>query len=142
MRGMVWVSWLEFIHLFVLYANYLESHTAQFRSSQPFEDPAIMSASFVAPNDRNFAYGPPPGLPVPQRISPTPAILQAQQNNMNTDGRNTFAQGEFFLSHFKGREVSVPSAVLSQCGISTTVNDPYRKFFSPPSVALNSSTKN
>ena len=42
------------------------------RSSQPFEDPAIMSASFGGLSPEHIftpmTHGPPPGLPAPQGI--------------------------------------------------------------------------
>lgn len=93
-----------------------------------------MSASFVAPSSEltytSMPYGPPPGLPVPQRLSPSPAMLNS---GISIDGRN-HSQGESFMSYIKGREVSVPSAVLSQCGISIIVNDPPRNLFPTPSI--------
>ncbi|KAF8797910.1 hypothetical protein BYT27DRAFT_7124516 [Phlegmacium glaucopus] len=51
------------------------------RSSRPFEDPAIMSASFGGPGPEHIftsmTYGPPPGLPAPQGI--------LSQQNLNGD---------------------------------------------------------
>ncbi|PPQ77531.1 hypothetical protein CVT25_011328 [Psilocybe cyanescens] len=69
----------------------------QFGSNhQAFEDPAIMSASFVPPaNDRLFtsvSYGPPPGLPVPPRLSPSPARLHQME------GRSTSTQASTAIS--------------------------------------------
>jgi CCR4-NOT transcription complex subunit 4 len=50
------------------------------RSSQPFEDPAIMSASFGALGPEHIftpmTHGPPPGLPAPQGI-----LSHSQQND-------------------------------------------------------------
>ena len=50
------------------------------RSSQPFEDPAIMSASFGGLGPEHIftpmTHGPPPGLPAPQGILP-----HSQQND-------------------------------------------------------------
>ncbi|CAA7267893.1 unnamed protein product [Cyclocybe aegerita] len=64
----------------------------QYMSSQPFEDPAIMSASFSAStNDQVFAsmaYGPPPGL---QRPTP-PSMMHTQVANVAVDGRSNSAQ--------------------------------------------------
>ena len=51
-----------------------------FSSSQPFEDPAIMSASFGGGPEHIFTpmtYGPPPGLPAPQ------GIVSHSQRNLN-----------------------------------------------------------
>lgn len=81
----------------------------------PFQDPAIMSAR-LATNTQDggsnqVSYGPPPGLSFPQ---PGMTVgLGVMSGNLDGNGS---AHGEynFFLS--KGREVSVPSAVLSQCG--------------------------
>lgn len=111
----------------------LDPQQMQFRSPQTFEDPAIMSASFAIPAiDSRYAYGPPPGLPVPPRLSPSPAVFQQM------DARSNSVQGEFLKLYLKGREASVPSAVLSQCGVSSTVNkNPPRKFLPPPSVRQN-----
>jgi CCR4-NOT transcription complex subunit 4 len=126
--------------LLLTYFSFAEPQQSQFPASQPFEDPAIMSASLAVPSsvDHGFpSYGPPPGLPVPQRLSPSPALPQAHQNGGMSDRRNNLTQGEFFVSCIKGREASVPSTVLSQCGTSIA-NDPSSKFFSPPSVLVNS----
>lgn len=99
-----------------------------------------MSASFAAPTSElaftSMAYGPPPGLPVPQRLSPSPAMLNG---GISMVSRNP-SQGESFMSYIKGREVSVPSAVLSQCGISTIVNDPPRNDFPTPSISVSTYT--
>jgi hypothetical protein len=63
------------------------------RSSQPFEDPAIMSASFGGEHIFTpMTHGPPPGLPAPHGIL-------SQQN----DG-----EGESFTPYSQGREVQVP----------------------------------
>ncbi|KAF9532302.1 hypothetical protein CPB83DRAFT_847618 [Crepidotus variabilis] len=61
------------------------------QQQQEYEDPAIMSASFpVSMSHHNFqpmAYGPPPGLPTPQR--PTPPPMMQTQGNLLVDGRLT-----------------------------------------------------
>ncbi|KDR81487.1 hypothetical protein GALMADRAFT_60383 [Galerina marginata CBS 339.88] len=116
-------------------------------TAQPFDDPAIMSASFVPAAERIFTsggYGPPPGLSLPQKLSRSPATVQTKQNGVVTDGQTNGAQGELLLSYLKGREASVPSAVLSQCGISTIANDSSCKLFHPPrfSRALHRTIKN
>jgi len=95
-----------------------------------------MSASFAAPTSIDIelpSYGPPPGLPVP-----SPGLLQVHQNGVTSDRRNNSTHGESFISCLEGREASVPSPVLSQCGTSTIVNDPSCKFFSPSSILVNS----
>lgn len=67
-------------------------------SSQPFEDPAIMSVSYSMPaNQESFApmaYGPPPGLSAPQRPVPPPVMRSNQGTGI--DSRNSGAQGEHF----------------------------------------------
>jgi CCR4-NOT transcription complex subunit 4 len=67
--------------------------------SQPFEDPAIMSLSYLAPANQEFfapmAYGPPPGLSAPQRAAPPP-MLQYNQGTA-TDIRNAGVRGEHLL---------------------------------------------
>ena len=60
-----------------------------------------------------MTYGPPPGLPAPQGIS-------HPRQNLNGDEPH---EGEQFIPYSQGREVSVPSTVLSQCGISTIAID-------------------
>lgn len=89
----------------------LQAQQGHFRQAQHFEDPAIMSASFATmPSEPAFqSYRPPPGLPVPQRLSPSPAMFHTHQNGI-INGRNDSAHGEFFISYLKGREASVPSA--------------------------------
>ncbi|KAF8201634.1 hypothetical protein BJ912DRAFT_945984 [Pholiota molesta] len=73
--------------------NLMDSQQNQFRPSQHFEDPAIMSASFAAPTSHHafasMAYGPPPGLPVPQRLSPSPAMVH---NGISMDDRISSTQ--------------------------------------------------
>lgn len=58
------------------------------------------------PDYNPIAYGPPPGLPFPQHVS-----SNARPNMEDY-------HGESFFAPYKGREASVPSAVLSQCGKS------------------------
>lgn len=98
-----------------------------FGSAQPFNDPAIMSASFSTPATEHIfsstEYGPPPGLPAPQRLSSSPAVSHGNHSNVTTDGRSNSTQGELFFFYLKGREDSVPSTVLSQCGIFSIVNN-------------------
>ncbi|KIM49250.1 hypothetical protein M413DRAFT_59067 [Hebeloma cylindrosporum] len=110
----------------------LDSQQLQFRASQTFEDPAIMLASFAAPASMDLefpSYGPPPGLPVP-----SPGLPPVQQHGGISERRNNSTQGESFVSCLEGREATVPSTVLSQCGTSTIDNDSSRKFFSPSSA--------
>ncbi|KAF8163178.1 hypothetical protein B0H34DRAFT_856722 [Crassisporium funariophilum] len=122
--------------------NHSHSQQPPFRTPQRFEDPAIMSASFGAPTPEyvlaSVAYGPPPGIPTPQGVSSSPAMTHLHQSHTNGDGRNNSAHGESFLFYSQGREVSVPSAVLSQCGISTIANDPASSLALPSSVFENS----
>ena len=84
-----------------------------------------MSASFALGNEPFTAmtYGPPPGLSGPQKPTPSPGLMQAHLNGIMVDGRGNASHGESIMSYLKGREVSVPSTVLSQCGISIIVND-------------------
>ena len=62
---------------------FLHLNPSSLRSSQPFEDPAIMSASFGGLRPEHvftpMTYGPPPGLPAPQ------GILSHSQQNLNGD---------------------------------------------------------
>ena len=62
---------------------FLDFNPSLLRSSRPFEDPAIMSASFGGPGPEHIftsmTYGPPPGLPAPQ------GVLSHSQQNMNGD---------------------------------------------------------
>ncbi len=90
---------------FSAFNSHVGSHPST-HSSHPFEDPAIMSASFTAlPRQQpllSMAYGPPPGLSAPPR-STLPLVVQTQQSAM-IDGRANNSQGEFFVT-IEGREV-------------------------------------
>ena len=85
-----------------------------------FNDPAVMSARFV-PASSAVVYGEllhhPPGLSYPQ--GPSSVVRLEDSDNtrmaMNNDGS---AYGELISSLSQGREVSVPSPVLLQCGKS------------------------
>ncbi|KAF8889769.1 hypothetical protein CPB84DRAFT_1826528 [Gymnopilus junonius] len=76
--------------------NNSNSMRAPFGSTQPFNDPAIMSASFATPATENFfssvEYGPPPGLPLPQRLSSSPVMGHRHQSSVGMDTRNSFTE--------------------------------------------------
>ncbi|PPR08098.1 hypothetical protein CVT24_010559 [Panaeolus cyanescens] len=82
--------------------------------AQHFEDPAIMSASFIPSNNEPYfppvSYGPPPGLPVPQSLASSHPSPLPQQHGIAEDSHQS---GELLPHFFKGREACVPSAVLS-----------------------------
>ncbi|PPQ79577.1 hypothetical protein CVT26_015324 [Gymnopilus dilepis] len=75
-------------------------------SAQPFNDPAIMSASFSTPLTEPTVlpveYGPPPGLPVPQRLSSSPAVSQGRQTSIMMETRSNSVQGEPLSSYVRG----------------------------------------
>lgn len=79
--------------------NFYIGSDSQFMAPQPFEDPAIMSASFSAPQSQqaftSMAYGPPPGLTAPRR-SPAAAVIPVPPNPAG-EGRGTSTEGEYFL---------------------------------------------
>jgi len=85
--------------------------------STQFNDPAIVSTPFTPSTPdvlyNHLSYGPPPGLPFPhgsmQNVSPNVHATNGSESNSSD-------QGEFLYYPFEGREDSVPSAVLSQCG--------------------------
>jgi hypothetical protein len=81
----------------------------------PFNDPAIMSASVgVALAENGYAtYAAPPGLTLPPGL----AHSATMNDSFRTSNIQGSTDGEFFTLKFKGREVSIPSAVLLQCGM-------------------------
>ena len=113
----------------------------KYNPSQPFSDPAIMSASPLVPpqqsvHNGNFtnapapagtfvspgpaSFGPPPGLAYPPGIIPAPMLSGRQASNGPPAGLEIShpagsAHGEFLLSLYQGRQsqVRVPSGVLS-----------------------------
>ncbi|KAF5386828.1 hypothetical protein D9615_001626 [Tricholomella constricta] len=94
-----------------------DSHPPELKASPAqFNDPAIMSARFASAMPEGvfnqMSYGPPPGLSYPQGGM---NIGLGVMTNGEMDS-NVSAHGESLLLHPEGREVSVPSAVLSQCG--------------------------
>lgn len=120
--------------------SYLPEQQFRFNPSQPFADPAIMSARMASPGpmqdtgygatpsgldnypSQHLGYGPPPGLAYPQGIMSN-QVLAGRQGpglggvptaslDMSQAGS---AHGELRLFHYQGREsqVRVPSAVLS-----------------------------
>lgn len=84
-----------------------------YKSNQPFQDPAIMSASFGPPQPRDMsynsmAYGPPPGLGMVSHQQ-----MGAHSNGMPTALAESNPNGEQLSLNYLGREVCVPSAALS-----------------------------
>lgn len=84
----------------------------------------------------HMTYGPPPGLSYPHGVSQSPSIGSVHNSNgINVIDGSGSAHGEFVFIPFEGREVSVPSAVLSQCGKSiigiNTPPDPCLPSLSP-----------
>jgi hypothetical protein len=76
--------------------------------------PALPSAGY---NHGPMGYGPPPGLSygAPPGIMQHPSHSHGGADSVEGNGS---AHGESISISFEGREVSVPSAVLSQCGKS------------------------
>jgi hypothetical protein len=103
--------------------------------SQSFADPAIMAAQFApapaAYNHGPMGYGPPPGL----SYGAPPGILQHPSQHGHGGAEsiegNGSAHGEFISVFIEGREVSVPSAVLSQCGKSIIGIEAIRPILTP-----------
>ena len=120
----------------------LDPHNYKFTTSQPFSDPAIMSARLASPvmaqpmhdsgylgvqqslesyqqqQQQQLAYGPPPGLAYPPGIMPGPQMTRhglGVMSNMDAAQGVGSAHGELRFLHSQGREsqVRVPSAVLS-----------------------------
>lgn len=86
----------------------------------PFSDPAIMSASVGVPLAENgyATYAAPPGLALPPGIAHSANMPTAFMNDgSSTSNIRGSTDGEFFSLKYKGREVSIPSAVLLQCGM-------------------------
>jgi len=79
--------------------NFSIDSDPQFMTSQSFEDPAIMSASFSVPPSQqastSMVYGPPPGLSAPRR-SPA-AVVNPTPPNPAGESRGSGAEGEYFL---------------------------------------------
>lgn len=88
------------------------------KAQQPFHDPAIMSASFVATPQapmNSIAYGPPPGLTFPPGLSTDNIMVNSHVSPIPPPDEGS-AHGESNLPFAQGREVSVPTAALPQCG--------------------------
>ena len=104
--------------------------------STQFNDPAIVSTPFTSPTPdvlyNHLSYGPPPGLSFPhgpiQSVSPN--VHAANGSESDSSG-----QGEFLYYPFEGREDSVPSAVLSQCGkVIISIDGSSNNIFIPRSL--------
>lgn len=137
---------LSFVHLVATWRVRLfcvtDPQQYKYNTSQPFNDPAIMSAQLATMpqqqiHDNGFmngpplgmeqlTYGPPPGLGLgpgfpPGLVPAGPAALLQSQNALAAmAGRgglepNGSAHGEFHFQLFQGKlsQVRVPSAVLS-----------------------------
>jgi len=93
-------------------------------SQQPFNDPAIMSASFASPvpgtvyasqvGQAQLSYGPPPGLSYPQDVSQSPAVssTRGHETAKNVVG-NGSTHGESLPFTSEGREVSTECRAFS-----------------------------
>lgn len=79
-----------------------------------------MSASFAPTSQaplNNLPYGPPPGLAFPPGLNTDNAIVNSHVSPIPPLDEGS-AHGESNLPFLQGREVSIPSAVLPQCGNS------------------------